>query len=142
MPVDVRTRLERDILRASFDEAWAATRTYWLERDPAEAARAEHDARHRMALVFRSYLGQSSRWAISGERSRHSDFQILCGPAMGSFNRWTRDSFLARPENRTVVQIARNLLEGAAVVTRAQQLRTFGAAVPPAAFIFRPRPLS
>jgi hypothetical protein len=95
-----------------------------------------------MALVFRSYLGRSSRWAISGELSRRSDYQIWCGPAMGAFNRWTRGSFLALQENRSVVQIARNLLEGAAVATRAQQLRTLGVAVPAAAFAFRPRPLS
>ena len=39
---------------------------------------------------------------------------------MGSFNRWASGSFLASPANRRVVQIARNLLEGAAVLTRAQ----------------------
>ncbi|MEV4974739.1 PfaD family polyunsaturated fatty acid/polyketide biosynthesis protein [Streptomyces scopuliridis] len=142
IPADIRARLERDILRQSFDEAWHTTRAYWLVRDPAEAERAERDPRHRMALVFRSYLGRSSRWAISGEPTRRNDYQIWCGPAMGAFNRWTRDSFLARPEHRSVVQIARNLMEGAAVITRAQQLRTFGVAVPAAAFDFRPRPLS
>ncbi len=45
---------------------------------------------------------------------------------MGAFNRWVVGSFLEAPENRTVQQIALNLLEGAAHVTRAQQLRTYG----------------
>ncbi len=94
-----------------------------------------------MALVFRSYLGQSSGWAITGVRDRRMDYQIWCGPAMGAFNAWTTDSFLAEPQNRSVVQVARNLLEGAAVVTRAQQLRSFGVPIPPASFDFRPRPL-
>jgi hypothetical protein len=40
------------------------------------------------------------------------------------------------------VQIARNLMEGAAVITRAQQLRSYGVPVPAAAFDFRPRALS
>ncbi|MER6562572.1 PfaD family polyunsaturated fatty acid/polyketide biosynthesis protein [Streptomyces sp. NPDC001027] len=142
IPADLRTRLERDILRQSFQEAWATTRAYWLDRDAIEVERAERDPRHLMALVFRSYLGRSSQWAISGEPSRRNDYQIWCGPAMGAFNRWTHGSFLAQPEHRSVVQIGRNLLEGAAVVTRAQQLRAAGVAVPPAAFGFRPRPLS
>ena len=43
--------------------------------------------------------------------------------------------------NRTVVPIALNLLEGAAVVQRAQRLRSFGVPVPAEAFDFRPRPL-
>ena len=60
---------------------------------------------------------------------------------MGAFNAWVQNSFLERAENRQVVQIAYNLLEGAAVVTRAQQLRSYGVAVPLAAFEFRPRPI-
>ncbi|MBT2676252.1 2-nitropropane dioxygenase, partial [Streptomyces sp. ISL-14] len=65
-----------------------------------------------------------------------------CGPAMGAFNRWVRDSFLADLAQRSVVQIALNLMEGAAVVSRVQQLRTFGVAVPPHAFGYRPRRLT
>ena len=61
---------------------------------------------------------------------------------MGAFNAWTAGTFLAEPANRSVVQVALNLLEGAAVVTRAQQLRTFGVPLPHAVFDFRPRPLS
>jgi hypothetical protein len=95
-----------------------------------------------MALVFRAYLGLASRWAIDGRAERRIDYQIWCGPAMGAFNAWAKDSFLAVPENRGVVQVARNLMEGAAVITRAQQLRSFGVPVPPSAFDFRPRPLS
>ena len=60
---------------------------------------------------------------------------------MGAFNAWVKGSFLEKPANRTVVQVARNLLEGAAYVTRAAQLRSYGVPVPAAAFVFRPRPL-
>jgi len=142
IPDAERDRLERTILRRSVAEAWADTKAYWAERDPREVERAEADAKHRMALVFRSYLGLSSRWAIAGQADRAADFQIWCGPAMGAFNRWAKGSFLESPERREVAQVARNLMEGAAVVTRAQQLRSYGLAVPAAAFDYRPRPLS
>jgi hypothetical protein len=82
----------------------------------------------------------SSRWAIRGEPARRLDYQIWCGPAMGAFNAWTRGSFLEAPARRTVVQIALNLLEGAAALTRAHQLRATGVVVPAEAFRFRPRP--
>jgi hypothetical protein len=95
-----------------------------------------------MALLFRSYLGQSSKWAIAGEGPRKIDYQIWCGPAMGAFNSWVSGSFLEEPEDRNVVQVARNMLEGAAVITRAQQLRSYGVPVPAACFDFRPRPLA
>jgi trans-AT polyketide synthase/acyltransferase/oxidoreductase domain-containing protein len=141
IPAEDRSKVEQQMLLTSFDQAWASTREFWQGRDPHEIAKADADPRHKLALVFRSYLGQSSRWAILGEASRRSDFQIWCGPAMGAFNAWTAGSFLAAPAARTVVQVARNLIEGAAVVTRAQQLRSYGVPVTAAAFDFRPRPL-
>ncbi|MDT4986315.1 MAG: hypothetical protein QOI74_409 [Micromonosporaceae bacterium] len=138
LPVRLRAKIERDVLRAPIDEVWSLTRQFWQQRDPAEIARAEADPKHRMALVFRWYLGNSSRWAITGDTARRTDYQIWCGPAMGAFNRWTAGSFLAEPANRSVVQIALNLLEGAAVTTRAHQLRTYGVSVPASAFVFTP----
>jgi PfaD family protein len=141
VPAAERKRVEEKTLLATFDEAWASTRDYWQQRDAVEVEKAEANPKHKMALVFRAYLGQSSRWAIAGTPDRKTDFQIWCGPAIGAFNEWTAGTFLEAPENRTVVQVARNLMEGAAVATRAQQLRTFGAPVPANAFEFRPRPL-
>jgi trans-AT polyketide synthase, acyltransferase and oxidoreductase domains len=141
IPADERSKLERNVLRATLDEAWTSTRAFWMTRDPAQVARAEQDPKHRMALVFRAYLGLSSRWAIDGVADRVADYQIWCGPAMGAFNRWTQGSFLADPQQRSVVQVARNLMEGAAAITRAQQLRSFGVPVPSQAFDFRPRVL-
>ncbi len=142
IPAAERSKVEATMLRATFEQAWESTRAFWADRDPREIARADADPKHKMALVFRSYLGQSSRWAIAGTADRRADFQIWCGPAMGAFNRWTKGSFLQDPERRTVVQVARNIMEGAAVVTRAQQLRTCGVCVPPSSFDFRPRPLA
>jgi PfaD family protein len=142
VPAEERARVEAQILRATFEQAWEATRLYWAERDPAEITRAEADPHHKMALVFRAYLGQSSRWAIAGDASRQIDYQIWCGPAMGAFNRWARGSFLEAPEGRSVVQVARNLMEGAAVVTRSQQLRSYGVPIPASAFDYRPRHLA
>ncbi len=142
IPSHRRERLEREILHAPVDSIWSATEAFWRERDPSQIETAHADPKHKMALVFRWYLGNASRWAIVGDPERRFDYQIWCGPAMGAFNRWTAGTFLAEPANRTVVQVARNLLEGAAVITRAHQLRTYGVPVPAQAFTFTPRNLS
>lgn len=142
IPGPQRDDLEQKILGMSIAACWEATREFWNERDPGQVTEAERNPRHKMALTFRSYLGLSSRWSIQGVSDRRLDYQIWCGPAMGAFNAWTAGSFLAEPEHRTVAQVARNLLEGAAVATRAHQLRTYGVPVPPAAFSFRPRRLA
>ncbi len=136
-----RSTLERDVFRMSIDAVWDDTRAFWARRDPRQVERAERDPKHKMALVFRWYLGKASRWAIDGDADRVMDYQIWCGPAQGAFNAWVKGSFLEPAAARTVVQIARNLLEGAAIVTRAQQLRAWGVPVPAAAFNPLPRPL-
>jgi len=139
LPAEVRQRLETEILGASCAEVWAEVHRFFETRDPRELERAEREPKHRMALVFRWYLGMASKWPVVGEARRRLDYQIWCGPAMGAFNDWVRGSCLQAQTSRGVVQIALNLLEGAAVITRAQQLRTVGVAVPDAAFSFTPR---
>lgn len=141
IPEAERVKLEKEILRAPWQQVWEETRSFFAQRDPRENARAEREPKHKMALVFRSYLGRSSKWAIAGEADRRLDYQIWCGPAQGAFNDWAKGSFLEAPENRSVVQIARNFLEGAAAITRAGQLRTYGAPIPAEAFDFSPRKL-
>jgi hypothetical protein len=83
-----------------------------------------------MALVFRWYLGQAAHWAKDGDPGRKVDYQIWCGPAMGAFNEWVAGSFLADAANRRVATVARNILYGAAVLTRTQVLRSQGISLP------------
>jgi trans-AT polyketide synthase, acyltransferase and oxidoreductase domains len=129
------------ILGKSVDEVWAETRQYWEQRDPMVLERAARDPKYQMALVFRWYLGKSSRWAIDGDPDRVLDYQIWCGPSMGAFNSWVAGSYLERCEHRNVDQVALNLLEGAAQISRAQQARACGVSVPASAFHYIPRRL-
>jgi PfaD family protein len=140
IPQAERVQVEKTHLRATFEEVWQQTRDFFARRDPTQLPRAEKDAKHRMALVFRWYLGLSSRWANSGEPSRQLDYQVWCGPAMGAFNEWAKGSFLEKPENRTVVGVALNLLYGACVVLRRQALRQQGVALPDDHFPLAPQP--
>ena len=142
IPAGERERLEKEIFLLPLAKVLAQTEHFWAGRDPSQNERAARDPKHRMALCFRWYLGQSSRWAIADDPSRRADFQIWCGPAMGAFNDWVRGSFLEDVSRRTVAQIGRNLLEGAIAVTRAQQLRACGVPVPLGAFDVAPRPLA
>ncbi|PWV99359.1 PfaD family protein [Paenibacillus cellulosilyticus] len=139
LPENVRLKLEKEVFQASLEQIWADTVRFFEKREPGQLERAAREPKHKMALIFRWYLGKASRWAIDGTQERKLDYQIWCGPAMGSFNAWAAGSFLEQPQNRTVVQIACNLLEGAAVITRAQQLRSYGLPVPAQAFDYKPR---
>jgi trans-AT polyketide synthase, acyltransferase and oxidoreductase domains len=142
IPARQREALERDLLRCTFEQEWEQTRRFFQQRDPRQVERAEKDPKHKMALVFRSYLGRASTWAIAGEPTRRIDYQIWCGPAMGAFNQWARGSCLERPENRRTVAVAMNLMYGAAVATRAAWLRAQGVPIPPGADAMRPMELT
>jgi len=123
--------VEKTIFKASAAEIWQNTRAFFLERDPEQVEKAENDSKHKMALMFRWYLGLSSRWANAGESDRQVDYQIWCGPAMGAFNEWVKNSLLEAPASRSVVSVAHNIMYGAALVTRINLLRYQGARIMP-----------
>ncbi len=123
LPVDERDKLEKTFFRMPLDTIWQQTRNYFSVRDPRQVEKADADPKYKMALVFRWYLGQSPVWANRGEASRKIDYQIWCGPSMGAFNEWTRGSFLQNVTERKVVTVAYNILFGAAVLLRANQLK-------------------
>jgi PfaD family protein len=139
IPADTVARIEREIFQRPISDVWDETRRFFSSRSPRDVERAERDPKHKMALVFRWYIGLACHWAIEGVPERKMDFQIWCGPAMGAFNRWVRGSFLADLSKRSVVQVALNLLEGAAVIARAQQFRSIGLSVPDGAFDYAPK---
>ena len=138
VPAKQREALEKDVFRCRYEDAWSSTRAFFTRRDPRQVERADKDLRHQMALVFRSYLGQSSKWSVHGDADRRIDYQIWCDPAIGAFNRWAEGTFLEKPENRRTVNVARNLLTGACVGTRAACLRQQGVVLPPEAAQFKP----
>lgn len=134
IPAGIRREIETKFLQTGFDPAWESTKAFFESRNqPAQVQKAESDPKHKMALVFRSYLGQSSRWAIQGSPGRKMDYQIWCGPGMGAFNQWVQNSFLAGPEHRKTPELALNLLFGASVKLRSMMLTLQGVTLPPAA---------
>ncbi|HPW57935.1 MAG TPA: PfaD family polyunsaturated fatty acid/polyketide biosynthesis protein [Candidatus Rifleibacterium sp.] len=126
LPPADRQMLEKTVFQDSLDNIWAGTAEFFKQRDPSQLEKAAADPHHKMALVFRWYLGLSPRWAVAGEENRKVDYQIWCGPAMGAFNEWAKGSFFEKPENRKVVDVAMNLLYGSAVELRFTQLRNQG----------------
>ena len=48
----------------------------------------------KMGLVFKWYLSKSSGWANRGDPKRKLDYQIWCGPCIGSYNLWVQGTKL------------------------------------------------
>jgi trans-AT polyketide synthase/acyltransferase/oxidoreductase domain-containing protein len=116
--IDAKTKkqLQEKFFKRSFEEIYAECQKYY---PPEEIKRAEKNPKKRMALIFRWYFGRAMRWALKGEKEHQLDFQIHCGPALGSFNQWVKDTDLEDWKNRHVDGIAKKLLnETAATLNR------------------------
>jgi len=138
IPVAERDKLEKQVLRKSLAAVWEETVTYLSQRNPDKLAKAINNPKLKMALIFRWYLGLSSRWSNFGEQGREMDYQIWCGPAMGSFNDWVRGSYLSDPKNRHVVDVANQIMTGAAFLYRIQSLKIQGLQMPASYSEYRP----
>ena len=114
IPQPDRDRIEKKILKNTFAKVWEGTKEYFSRVDPGKIPMAEKNPKMKMALVFRWYLGSSSRWAVQGDPNRKFDMQIWCGQSMGAFNLWVKGTDLEKPENRHVGEIAKLLLKSCA----------------------------
>ena len=132
IPRDEREKLETQVFKRDFDSIWNDCNSFFSERDPKQIERAEKNPKDKMALVFRWYLGLSSRWSNSGEKGREMDYQIWCGPAMGAFNDWVRGTYLEHLSERRVADINKQILWGCAYLQRLRHLESQGIQFPAA----------
>lgn len=130
IPLAEREKVEKTIFRRKLDDIWADTVSFFESRDPQQLQQALNNPHHKMALIFRWYLGLSSRWSARGESGREMDYQIWCGPSMGAFNEWVQGSYLADMDNRRVADVARQILLGAAYLSRLRSLNQQGVGTP------------
>jgi PfaD family protein len=142
IPPSDKAQIEKQIFKRSLEAVWEETVAFFQQRDPEQITRATNNPKRKMALIFRWYLGLSSRWSNTGEQGREIDYQIWCGPAMGAFNDWVRGSYLAEPHQRRVVDVAYHILRGAAYLYRLQSLHMQGLRMPPHYYHYRPEPMS
>lgn len=138
IPADEREKLEKQVFKRSLDDIWADTVKFFTERDPEQIARANNNPKRKMALIFRWYLGLSSRWSATGEKGRELDYQIWCGPSIGPFNDWTRGTYLAQPGDRHMVDVSLHLMTGCAYLSRVFNLRGAGVQVSPRLSAYTP----
>jgi trans-AT polyketide synthase, acyltransferase and oxidoreductase domains len=123
IPQADKEKIEKQIFRRTLEEVWVDTQAFFKERDVDLLNDALANPKVKMALIFRWYLGLSSRWANIGEKDRALDYQIWCGPAMGAFNGWVKGTHLEPVENRTVAGIAEAIMQGTCYESRMQHLR-------------------
>jgi len=127
-----REKIEKTVFKRDFESIWNDTVKFFMERDPRQVERGNANPKDKMALVFRWYLGLSSRWSVAGEKGREMDYQVWTGPSMGAFNNWVKATYLKAPQNRHVVDLALHILRGCAILYRVRSLEMQGVVFPAA----------
>lgn len=126
--IDAKTRqqIQDKYFRRSFDEVYAETKAYYLRTRPEEITKAERNPKHKMALIFKWYFIHSNRLALQGNQTEKVNYQVHCGPAMGAFNQWVKNTELEAWQQRHVDVIAEKLMQETAALlnTRLQQWLT------------------
>lgn len=121
---ETKRQLEERFFRKSLSAVYDELRA---QASPSEIERAERLPKHRMALVFKRYFKDASRWALAGDLDRKVDFQIHCGPALGAFNQWVAGGDIESWRKRHADEIALRLLdETASVLNRRVSLMMTG----------------
>lgn len=131
IPQPEREKLEKTVFKRDFESIWNDTVRFFMERDPRQVERGKGNPKDKMALVFRWYLGLSSRWSVTGEKGREMDYQIWTGPSMGAFNNWVQGTYLEAPQNCHVVDVAMHILTGCTTLYRVRSLEMQGVVFPP-----------
>jgi trans-AT polyketide synthase/acyltransferase/oxidoreductase domain-containing protein len=113
--IDSQTRqqIEGRYFKRSFEDVFSEVRSAYPS---VEIERAERLPKHRMALIFKRYFKDATRWALTGDLEHKVDFQIHCGPALGAFNQWIAGGPLIDWRERHVDDIASLLMQETAAL--------------------------
>ena len=115
--IDPKTRrqLEQKYFSKTFEEIWEETCSFFRDR-PDEIEKAIRNPKYKLGLVLRWYFHYSTQLAIDGDEHHKVNFQVHCGPALGAFNQWVKNTELKDWRNRHVDDIARRIMSGTAEV--------------------------
>ncbi|QIC04382.1 ACP S-malonyltransferase [Brevibacillus sp. 7WMA2] len=104
-------QIQEKYFKRSIAEVYQEIKAYYPAQ---EIEKAEHNPKHKMALVFRWYFGYGTRLALSGSEESRVDYQIHCGPALGAFNQWMKGTELDNWRNRHVDKIGIKIMKATA----------------------------
>lgn len=110
---DMIRHLEQRYFKRTIAEVYNEVKKY----NSAEIIKeAEINPKVKMACIFKWYFGYATRMALSGDPTAVIDYQIHCGPAMGAFNQWVKNTSLSDWRNRHASKLGLMIMEGAAKI--------------------------
>ncbi|MBO1581236.1 ACP S-malonyltransferase [Bacillus sp. XF8] len=119
----VRHQIEETYFKCTYEEVYEKVKLHYPSEDLQQI---EKSPKQKMAAIFKWYFHYSNQLALNGNEESKVDYQIHCGPALGSFNEWVKGTKLENWHNRHVEQVGKYLMDETAQLLnkRFQQLFT------------------
>jgi len=114
--IDANTQrqIQDKFFHRSFAEVRDDVRMHYERTRPAELEKIARDPKCAMGKVFRWYFAYCNRIALQGDDSDRANYQVCCGPALGSFNQWVAGTQLESWRHRHVDELAEVLMQSTA----------------------------
>ncbi|XKK15651.1 ACP S-malonyltransferase [Bacillus sp. CB28A.1] len=115
----IKIQIQEKYFKKSFDEVFEEITK---KSSFTEIQKAKKNPKYKMSLIFRWYLEYTLELALQGDKNNKVDYQVFCGPSLGSFNQWVKGTSLESWQNRNVDVIAdRIMLETADIFYKTSQ---------------------
>lgn len=108
-----KTQIQEKYFKCSFEKVYDDVKAYYTA---SELERAERDSKYKMALIFKWYFGYSTQLALSGSQESIVDYQIHCGPALGAFNQWVKETNWENWRNRHADEMGKRIMDETASI--------------------------
>lgn len=122
IPEETRRDIEKNYFKKSISEVWDQVCQYKSRKNPEQIIEARENPRLKTALIFKWYFAHCSNVTLDGDETEKDNFLIYCGPAMGAFNQWVRDTEYESWKNRHVDGIAFMLMSKACESIESKQI--------------------
>ena len=120
IPVSIKKELEKHYFKRTIEEVWKEVCDYKQKRNPQQLQEAQENDRLHLRLIFQWYFAHSNAVTFAGNIEEKDNFQIHCGPALGSFNQWVQGTLYQDWKSRHVVEITELLFTQACSLLQKQ----------------------
>lgn len=103
----IRKHIEEVYFKCSFDEVFSKLSDYYTTE---HLQNINENPKQKMAAIFKWYFHYTNQLALNGHQESKVDYQVHCGPALGSFNEWVKGTDLEDWHNRHVDSIGEHLM--------------------------------
>lgn len=112
-----KKQIEEKYFKRSCEEVYEEVKRHY---SPHDVEIMERNEKSKMAAIFKWYYSYSTHIALDGFIDDVVNFQIHCGPALGAFNRWVKNTKLEKWQNRHVDEIGVKIINDAKMLLNNQ----------------------